>query len=326
MTLHVETSVIVPNWNDRHHLGACLAALQAQTYRDFEIVLVDNGSTDGSVDFVRRVLRDAKGWFPATHIIRNEENLGFAVSNNQGLEAAQGRWIATLNSDTVADPGWLAALVATMRGDDHIGACASHMLLAGRPGILDSAGIDVDLTGTAWNRGYGRSESPDATPTDVFGACAGAALYRRAMLDDVGGFFDPAFFNSYEDTDLAWRARLRGWRCVYVPAARVLHVHSAVTGRNPTSRAYYLGRNKVWTILKNYPTLPLILFAPLIASYDGAAVAYHLLHGNAYPLRGRLAALRGLSRILVARRRVQARRTVPWTTLVRAMTWRPRLP
>jgi hypothetical protein len=314
----VETSVIVLNWNDRHHLGPCLTALQAQTYRDFEIVLVDNGSTDGSVAFVAER-------FPAVRIIRNEENVGFTAANNQGLAAAQGRFIATLNNDTVADPGWLAALVATMQGDDRIGACASHMILADRPGVLDAAGIDLDLTGTAWNRGHGRPEPPDAVPKDVFGACAGAALYRRAMLDDVGGFFDPAYFIYYEDVDLAWRAQLRGWCCVYVPEARVLHVHSAAAGRDPGSKLYRLGRNKVWTILRNYPTLPLLLFAPLIAGYDGSAVVYHLLHGNTYPLRGRLAALRDLSGTLAARRRVQARRTIPWTALVRAMTWRPRL-
>jgi len=318
MTRRVETSVIVLNWNDRPHLGPCLTALQSQTYRDFEIVLVDNGSTDGSVEFVTER-------FPAVRLIRNEENVGFATGNNQGLAAAQGRFIATLNSDTVADPGWLAALVAAMQGADRVGSCASHMILAHRPGVLDSAGIDVDLTGTAWNRGHGRPETPDATPADVFGACAGAALYRRAMLDDVDGFFDPTYFIYYEDADLAWRARLRGWRCVYVPTARVLHVHSATTGRDPASKSYRLGRNKVWTILKNYPPLPLVLFAPLIAGYDGAAVAYHLLRGNAHPLRGRLAALRDLSGPLAARRRVQARRTIPWTTLVRAMTWQPRL-
>jgi GT2 family glycosyltransferase len=150
------------------------------------------------------------------------------------------------------------------------------------------------------------------------------------MLDDVqcpdmAGFFDPTFFLYYEDVDLAWRARLRGWRCVYVPAARVLHVHSAIGGRSPASKSYRLGRNKVWTILKNYPALPLILCAPLIVSYDGLAVAYHLLRGNVHPLRGRLAALRDLPRVLAARRRIQARRTVRWTALVRAMTWRPRL-
>ncbi|MBU0494995.1 MAG: glycosyltransferase family 2 protein [Chloroflexi bacterium] len=320
----IETSVIVPNWNDRHHLGPCLAALQAQTYRDFEIVLVDNGSTDGSVDFVCETAQRAAGDFPPLSIVRNEENQGFAVGNNQGLAAAQGQLIATLNSDTVVDPNWLSTLVVAIQRDDRIGACASHMLLAARPGTLDSTGIDVDLTGTAWNRGYGRPDAPAGAPAEVFGACAGAALYRRVMLDDVGDFFDPTFFNSYEDTDLAWRARLRGWRCVYVPQARVLHVHSAVTSRHPASRAYYLGRNKVWTILKNYPTLPLLLFAPLILGYDAAAVAFHLLHGNIHPLRGRLAALRKLPRIWTARRGVQGRRVISWTALVRAMSWRPR--
>lgn len=321
MTPLVETSVIVLNWNDRQHLEPCLTALQEQTYRDLEIILVDNGSTDGSVDLV--VER-----FPDVHIIRNQENVGYGPGNNQGLAAARGQFIATLNSDTVATPGWLAALVAAMKGDDRIGSCASHMVLAGRqPLILDSAGIEVDLTGTAWNRGYGQPDTVtlSSTPVDVFGTCSGAALYRRAMLDDAGGLFDPRFFIYYDDVDLAWRAQLRGWRCVHVPGARVLHVHSAVAGRNPAGKDYQLGRNKTWTILKNYPTPALILFAPLVIGYDGASVAYHLLGGNVHPLRGRLAAWRGLPEVLAARRRVQARRIVSWTELVRAMTWRPRL-
>jgi GT2 family glycosyltransferase len=313
-------SVIVLNWNGRAYLERCLESLQAQTHRDFEVVVVDNGSTDGSPELVAQK-------FPTMRLIRQTTNLGFAAGNNAGFRATQSEFVATLNNDAWAEPAWLAELVQAMERHPRVGACASKMLLATRPGTLDSAGIIADRAGITWNRLSGEvaagptcraprcggEESDD--PTEVFGACAGAALYRRAMLEDVGLFCED-FFCYLEDADLAWRARLRGWRCLYVPTAVVYHAHSATGGEGSAFKNRLLGRNKVWLIARNYPSPQVWLYLPIIAAYDAAAVACHLLvRRDVSPLQGRLAGLRGLPRALRQRLDIQARRTVPWAEL-----------
>jgi GT2 family glycosyltransferase len=302
-------SVIVLNWNGRAHLERCLGSLQAQTYPDFEVVVVDNGSTDGSPELVAQR-------FPAVRLLRHATNLGFAAGNNAGFRATSSEFVATLNNDAWAEPTWLAELLQAMERHPRVGTCASKMLLASRPGTLDSAGIIADRAGITWNR---RNCEPDTgegeAPTEVFGACAGAALYRRAMLEDVGLFCED-FFCYLEDADLAWRARLRGWRCLYVPTAVVHHAHSATGREGSAFKNRLLGRNKVWLIARNYPSPQVWLHLPVIAAYDAAAVAYHLLaRRDTSPLQGRVAGLRGLPRALRQRRDIQARRTVPWPEL-----------
>jgi GT2 family glycosyltransferase len=325
--MSAKVSLIIPNWNGRTHLECCLGSLQAQTCPDFEIVVVDNGSTDGSPELVAQR-------FPAVRLIRHATNLGFAAGNNAGFRATSSEFVATLNNDAWAEPTWLAELVQAMERHPRVGACASKMLLASHHGTLDSAGIIADRAGITWNRHSGEAPScltsrngghdgasgePDAGDdnalTEVFGACAGAALYRRAMLEDVGLFCED-FFCYLEDADLAWRARLRGWRCLYVPTAVVHHAHSATGREGSAFKNRLLGRNKVWLIARNYPSPQVWLHLPIIVAYDAAAVAYHLLaRRDVSPLQGRLAGLRGLPRALRQRRDIQARRTVPWAEL-----------
>jgi GT2 family glycosyltransferase len=302
-------SVIIPNWNGQVYLERCLESLQAQTCPDFKVVVVDNGSTDGSPELVAQR-------FTAVRLIRQATNLGFAAANNAGIRATSSEFVATLNNDAWAEPAWLAELVEAMERHPQVGACASKMLLATRPGTLDSAGIIADRAGITWNRQSGEPDiGEDAAATEVFGACAGAALYRRAMLEDVGLFCED-FFCYLEDADLAWRARLRGWRCLYVPTAVVYHAHSATGGEGSAFKNRLLGRNKVWLIARNYPSPQVWLYLPIIAAYDAAAVACHLLvRRDVSPLQGRLAGLRGLPRALRQRLDIQARRTVPWAEL-----------
>ncbi|MFP4395476.1 MAG: glycosyltransferase family 2 protein [Anaerolineales bacterium] len=290
-----ETTVVIPNWNGRRLLGRCLDALQAQTYQDFDIILVDNGSTDGSVAYLRE-------HFPEVRVIVNEENRGFAAATNQGIRAAGGprasRFIATLNNDTEAAPRWLAALVAAMETEPQVGMCASAMFFAHRPEMINSAGIAVDRAGIAWDRlgGAPLAALGDA-PEEVFGPCAGAALYRRAMLEEIG-LFDEDFFAYMEDVDLAWRARAAGWRCLFAPQARVLHHHSATGKEGSPFKSFHLGRNKVWLLLKNYPARELWHHAPLALFYDLAAVLYALLvRRDLHALRGRLAGWRDAPRM-----------------------------
>jgi len=306
-----KVSVIVINWNGKHHLERCLSSVLQQTYPNFEVVLVDNASTDGSVEFVRER-------FPGVRIIRNEENLGFAAGDNVAIRTTRGDYVATLNNDTQVDPRWLEELVSAAEADPKVGMCASKMLFLHQPDIINSTGISLDKAGIAWDRRGGEPDQDTGIePIEVFGPCAGAALYRRRMLEEVG-LFDQDFFAYLEDVDLAWRARLMGWRCLYVPTARVYHIHSATGLEGSPFKNHLLGRNKVWTIIKNYPSPELFLFLPLITLYDLGAVLYALIiRGDVNPLSGRIAGLRGLVRFLRKRGEIQRKRVIPFCALAR---------
>lgn len=293
--MKVSVWVIVANWNGRHHLARCLPSFRAQTYRDFRVIVVDNGSNDGSVAWLARE-------YPDVRVLQNPRNLGFAVANNQAIRATESLYVVTLNNDTRATKTWLAELVAAVESDEAVGMVASQMLLAHAPEVIDSAGIEVDWSGTAWQRRRGEPADEGVAPQEVFGPCAGAALYRRAMLDEIG-LLDEDFVSYYEDVDLAWRARNAGWRCLYAPGARVYHVHSATGGQDPARKRYLIGRNKVWTLVKNYPWPGLLLCWPLILGFELAAVLYALLiQRDSAPLRGRLAGWRGSFRLWRKRR------------------------
>jgi GT2 family glycosyltransferase len=274
-------SVIVPNWNGRHLLPTCLDALSAQTWQDFEIIVVDNGSTDDSVKWLQ------EHW-PSVQVIANSENLGFAAAVNQGVQASAATFVATLNNDTQVEPGWLAALAGAIESEARVGMCASKMLFAHRLGTINSAGVRVDRACMAWDWLGGEPDVNQGTElVEVFGACAGAALYRRVMLEEIGGF-DQDFFMYLEDVDVAWRARLAGWRCLYVPAARVLHRHSASSVEGSPFKNLYSGRSKIWLVIKNYPFPAGLLYLPLVVCYDLGTLPYRqILRGDWSALRGR---------------------------------------
>lgn len=307
--MSTEVSIIIVNLNGERYLKRCLTSVLAQTHPDFEVILVDNGSTDGSVVLVREQ-------FPSVQIIEAGENLGFAKANNVGIQATDAPYVATLNNDTWVEPDWLAQLASVMESDPRIGTCASKMLFAHQPEIVNSAGVCVDPVGIAWDRLGGAPETQDVPePMDVFAACAGAALYRRAMLEDVG-LFDEDYFLYLEDVDLSWRSQLMGWRTVYVPRARVYHVHSGTAREASPLKNFHLGRNKVWTVVKNYPSPQLWLYLPLILLYDLGSISYSLLvRGETAALRGRLAAFRHLPAVWRKRREIQSRRRVSFADL-----------
>lgn len=295
-------AVIVVNWNGLRHLEACLSSLVEQTHPHFEVVMVDNGSSDGSVDFVR-------ARFPSVRIIRNEENLGFAAGNNVGIRQIESALIATLNNDAWVEPNWLEELAAAMASDGRVGMCASKMLFARRPDVINSTGICVDRLGIAWDRRGGVPDDEGLAPEEIFGPCAGAAMYRRELLEDVG-LFDEDFFAFLEDVDLAWRAQWRGWRCLYVPTARAYHAHSSTAVEGSPLKRHLLGRNKVWTLIKNYPWPQMAFYGPLICLYDFLSVAYGMKSPNGiHSLRGRLASLRGMARMWKKRRAIQETRS-----------------
>jgi GT2 family glycosyltransferase len=186
----------------------------------------------------------------------------------------------------------------------------SKMMFADRPTMINSTGLCVDRAAIVWDRRGGEIEDGrEAEPIEVFGPSAGAALYRREMLLEVG-LFDEEFFAYLEDADLAWRARRHGWRCLYVPDARVLHRHSATGGEGSPFKSFHLGRNKVWMVVKNYPFRSLWYVFPMVLLYDAAAVLYALVAlRDVHALRGRLAALRGVRRMWAKRRQAASETT-----------------
>ena len=303
--------MIILNWNGKRLLPECLSALAAQTYRDFELWLVDNGSIDGSEALLNDLERSRQPvWMGAglprpTRIIRNTRNVGFAAGNNQAIHLSKARFVVALNNDAIAEPEWLAALVETAHNDASVGMVASTMLFSHLPSVVASAGISVHRDGVALDRGLGLQsevlERQGGRP--VFGPSAGAALYRADLLRDVG-LFDERFFSYLEDADLGWRARSRGWRALHNPGARVRHVYSATGGHESPMKKVLASRNRVWTLYKNMPEVLLRRNWPVILRYDSLVMLNALRNGDRNVIRGRLEGLSRLSEFTTDRRKV----------------------
>lgn len=308
--------VIVVNWNGLRYLGPCLSALRKQTLADLHVILVDNGSTDGSQDYVRAE-------FPEVELIALPENTGFTGANNAGIRAATAKYVLTLNNDTQAQPRWAEALVAAAEVDPRVGIVASLMVFDDQPDVVDSAGIAAGRDGNGYNIGLGDPVTAHAQQCETFGACAGAALYRKEMLDRIGPF-DDRYFIYFEDTDLAWRAQLAGWRSVFAPEAVVWHVHSATMVSGSPRKTYLLQRNRWWMLLKDWPLSLLVRCLPWIAWRDAASLGYTLLVQRTLAgVRARFAALGALPAVLRDRRRVQALRSVSSGELARKLSRPP---
>ena len=300
-------TVVVPNWNTRKFLHPCLTSLRHQTFKDFETILVDSGSADDSVAFVADN-------FPEVRVVALGENRGFSGAVNAGIEASRSELVVLLNNDTEQDPGWLAALVRAADGHREAGSFSSKLVDFRDRRLLDGAGDALRRSGLPYRLGHGeRDRGQYDEPAPVFGACAAAALYRRAMLDDVG-LFDEDFFAYCEDGDLSFRAQLAGYGCLYVPEAVVYHVGGASTGGKRSPTATRLGtRNSLSLLVKNLPAplvpgmVPYLLAGQLSRLVVTAASAATL---RAH-LEGVAQAARLLPLMLRKRREIQKRRRVP---------------
>ncbi len=242
-------SVVVVNWNAKADLASCLESLEQQTDRDFETIVVDNGSTDGSLELLRTRFRSVR-------VIANGTNLGFAEGCNRGIEIARKPWIATLNNDAVAAPRWISELRTAARFDDpRLGMLQSRILFKHKRDRLNSTGLVVFSDGGAMDREYDQPDRDSSAVEEIFCPSAGAALYRRTMLDEVrlpSGFFDRNYFMYVEDADLGWRARLAGWRSVYVPNAVVHHAFQGSARRRERHFVeLHCKRNRLRTLVKN---------------------------------------------------------------------------
>lgn len=282
-------SAIVVNHRRRELLASCLGSLEralAQLDQPGEIIVVDNASDDGS----RELVRDRH---PSAALLPLAANVGFPRAVNHALEHARGEWLLLLNNDATVEPDAVAELLAVGRADPDVGSVAAQMRFAGRPGTINSAGIEVDRLGVVYDRLLGRATSAsERRPIEVFGVSAGAALFRRAMLADVGGF-DGSFFAFLEDADVAWRARMTGWRSMYAPAAVAYHHHSATARHASPFKHFHVGLNRARLLAKNVDGRHLARYGAAMAAYDVAYVAYACLADRTLaPLRGRAAGLR----------------------------------
>ena len=299
----VDTSVIVINWNGRQYLQACLEALAAQRGVEFETLLVDNGSSDGSPAFVRER-------FPAVRVVARDGNRGFAGGNNAGAREARGRHLVFLNNDTVVEPGWLGAWRAAVDDPSRVALATSRVVDMHDPAVIDSAGDGVLRSGAAFKRFHGTRAPEAAQSGEVFGVCGAACLVTKAVFDELGGF-DEAFFVSHEDVDLSYRARLLGYRCRYAADAIVRHHGSATLGRTTAFAVYHGQRNLEWMYFKNSPLSILLRSMPGHLLYTAAAAGYFARLGLLGTfLRAKLAAVAGLPRVRRQRAVVQRTRRV----------------
>ena len=298
-------SVIIVTWNSAKTLPRCLEALLAQTFREFEVILVDNGSTDGCTDGL-------ESRYPALDLtlLPLEENRGYAAANNLAARQSKGEWLALLNADAYAEPDWLACLLNAAQRQPGFTSFASMLLMADDPQRLDGEGDVYHASGLAWRRNHGMPVETPGTEGEVFSACGAAAFLRRETFLQVGGF-DEQYFAYHEDVDLGFRLRLHGHRCIYVPSARVNHVGSASTGWRSPASIYYGHRNLVWTFFKNMPFWLMLLFLPAHLTMTLFYLAYFTLSGKGHTIwKAKLDALSMLPKILQGRVMIQSARKV----------------
>ncbi|HMQ68095.1 MAG TPA: glycosyltransferase family 2 protein [Ignavibacteria bacterium] len=239
-------SIIIPNFNGRDHLKDCFDSLKNQSYKDFEIFLVDNNSTDDSVRFTEKN-------YPEVKIIRFNYNSGFAIAVNQGIKVSSSEFVLLLNNDTECDTNFLREMLNGMN-DKETGSVACKMLNYTNRDVIDDAGDFVKAKGSPYARGYGVQDIGQFDKDEfIFGACAGAALYRREIFD-IMGYFDEDFFAYYEDVDFSFRMQLFGYKCFYNPKAVCFHKRGATTGGKSEFQTMLCEQNLVQLRLKNYPS------------------------------------------------------------------------
>jgi GT2 family glycosyltransferase len=266
-------SVVIPTLAADSRLRECVDSLERQTRRDFEVIVVDNSGQG---------LARRNGIAPGTRVIENQQNAGFGRAINQGVEASSAPYLATLNDDAVAHPQWIESLLTAMERRPDAGMCASQVRLYGEH-RLDSAGMLVALDGSSKQRGQGRPPEDFPVAEEVLMPSGSAALYRRTMLEQIGGF-DDEFFLYCEDTDVGLRARWAGWKCLYAPDAVVEHHYSHSAGRASPLKAYYVERNRLFVLAKNFP-------ARMLAAAPFVSAARYLWHAK-YLMEGRGSAAR----------------------------------
>jgi GT2 family glycosyltransferase len=311
-----DITVVIVNFNGGDYLRGCLASLAAQTFTNFETIVVDNASTDGSLD--RIVEHPAR-----LSILKQDSNLGFAGGNNVGARAGRGKWLALLNPDAEAAPDWLEAMMRAIaqRPTHRMVACLQISLH--ERSKLDGAGDCYLAYGYAWRGGFGHPTSSATPAGECFAPCGAAALYPRDVFLESGGF-DERYFCYHEDVDIAFRLRLQGELCQYAPDAVVRHAGSAISGRASDFSVFHGVRNGVWTYVKNMPGGLLLLTSPVWLLGSLMLLARGAVRGVFRPTwRGFIEAFAGLRPALRSRKQLRARRSVTVAHFAAALTWNP---
>ncbi len=260
--------MVVVNWNGGEKLLACLESLFSQRFRDFEVILVDNGSQDGSIEKVKKLYKDKVA------IIENEANLGFAKGCNQGIRASSGPWVGLINNDVVADPRWLLEFLRRGQGRPDTGMVASRVLHHDDRDRLDSIGVGLYPDGMSRAMLRGKRDSGRFDSRSVIIPSGAACLLRREMLDDIG-LFSEDFFAYADDTDLALRGQIAGWKCVFAPAAVAYHHYSSTAGPYSAMKIFHAERNRIWVMIRFYP-VTMILKSGFYSFLRYCAVLYYM--------------------------------------------------
>ena len=269
--MEIKTTIIIPNYNGLSFMEPCFESLKEQTVRDFKVLVVDNGSTDGSVEWLK------EHRVPSIFL---KENTGFSGAVNTGIRAADTPYVLLLNNDTRVEPGFVAAMERAMDQSPKIFSVSSRMIQIYHPELLDDAGDMYSILGWAYQRGVGRSVNLYQKSCRVFSACAGAAIYRRAVFDEIG-LFDELHFAYLEDIDVGWRAKLYGYDNVYCPDAAVYHVGSGTSGSRYNSfKVRLAARNCIYLNYKNMPGWQILLNAPFLLA--GIFVKYLFFVKNGF--------------------------------------------
>lgn len=290
-------SVLIPNFNGLQYLGSCLESIYSQTYTDFEVIVIDNASNDGSIEHIQLN-------YPFVRLIINSVNKGFSSAINAGIHLAQGEYIFLLNNDTIIREDCLSNLISATRNYPNYHMYAVKMIYP--DGRINSAGICFSISGAAWDRGNGESnEGQYSSFKEIIGPCGGAGLYRKKLFSALGNF-DPAFFMYMEDVDFALRARLSGYSCLYVPNAEVIHFHGGTAGVGTPLAVYYGNRNLIWCTLKNMPLILLFFFLPIILLRSILVFIYYIGEGmGKIAFQARVDALKGIPYILKSRKEIK---------------------
>ncbi len=294
-------SIILVVWNNEHYLPESLRALAIQTFQDFEVILLDNGSSK------KNYLVELRKKY--TNLITIEElksNRGFAIANNLGAHLARGKWIALLNADAFPEPDWLEKFLNAAEQNPQYSMFSSRQIQYNLPDYLDGAGDAYHVSGLAWRNYYNYPANEyGLMQKEVFSPCAAAALYSREEFLKVDGF-DEDYFSYFEDVDLGFRLRLSGAKCLYVPDAVVRHVGSASTGKRSDFSVYYGYRNLIWTFIKDMPSPYFWLFLPLHVSTLIFFFLYLTARGQGKAIsRAIWDALYGLPNVLAKRKHIQ---------------------
>ncbi len=303
MTENNSIAVVIVNWNSGFCLRDCLKALSRQTRLPKRVVVVDNASSDGSLEGIRDEYNEVE-------IVASEENLGFAAANNLAIKRADDcRWIALLNPDAFPRPDWLEKLLDAANKFPQFSFFGSLLLNHPDNALLDGMGDVYHVGGLAWRRGHGRPVSAcKIKQQEIFAPCAAAALYSRDALLEADGF-DESFFNYFEDVDLAFRLRFLGHRCLLVPESVVAHIGSASLGKQSDFAVYHGHRNMVWSYFKNMPFPWVWIYLPQRLLADLAALVWFALRGQgAIILRAKWDAVFGLPRVWRERKKIRAGR------------------